>query len=408
MGFKPARHEPCLYSGTMDGKMVLFLRQVDDFSVAADTQETCHSIIRYINSKMTMDVKSLGLVERFNGLDILQTKWYIKISCEKYLQKMLQEHGWTYQGPTPIMPIPLPSESEFVKSLENAIPPATISEAEQLKQEMGFNYRKVIGESLWPMVKARPDISPHIVKLSQFLDNPARVHYEAARTLMQYLSVTMDAGIYYWRETPIEDLPEGPLPTLHPDNYSMVTFGGASGELEGLVDSDWAGDTAKRKSISGILIMYAGGSIAYKSKFQDVIALSTTEAEFVAACEATKIILFFRSILEDLGLPQEHATVLYEDNSGALMMANAQQPTKRTRHMDIKHFSLLDWVERDLVLLHAIATHDNAADAMTKLLPKQLFYRHFDTYMGRRIPSYVQLPTSDRSKQPLLTCSTPK
>lgn len=173
------------------------------------------------------------------------------------------------------------------------------------------------------------------------------------------------------------------------------------------MDSDWAGDTVKRKSLSRIVILFAGGAIAYKSKYQEVIALSTTEAEFVAACDAAKIILFFRSIFEDLGIPQEDATILYEDNTGALMMANAQQPTKRTRHMDIKHFSLLDWVERDLLLLQNISTHDNAADAMTKFLGRQLFYRHFDTYMGRRIPSYVQL-TSDK-KQPILSsCSTTK
>ena len=91
--------------------------------------------------------------------------------------------------------------------------------------------------------------------------------------------------------------------------------------------------------------MFAGGAIAYKSKYQEVIALSTTEAEFVAACDAAKIILFLRSILEDLGLSQTHATTLFEDNNGALMMANAQQPTRRTRYMDIKHLSLLDWVE---------------------------------------------------------------
>jgi hypothetical protein len=67
-------------------------------------------------------------------------------------------------------------------------------------------------------------------------------------------------------------------------------------------------------------------------------------------------------------------------------MANAQQPTKRTRHMDIKKFSLLDWVEQDLLTLHRISTHDNAADHFTKSLAKQLFHRHSDTIMGRRVP----------------------
>jgi len=66
------------------------------------------------------------------------------------------------------------------------------------------------------------------------------------------------------------------------------------------------------------------------------------------------MILYFRSILHDLNYPQTHATILYEDNNGALLMANAQQPTRRTRHMDIKTFALLDWVEQDLLLLQTI------------------------------------------------------
>jgi len=74
----------------------------------------------------------------------------------------------------------------------------------------------------------------------------------------------------------------------------------------------------------------------------------------VAACDTAKMILFFRSLLEDIEMEQESATVLFEDNNGALMMANAQQPTKRTRHIDIKHFALLDWVEQDLLILHDI------------------------------------------------------
>lgn len=80
------------------------------------------------------------------------------------------------------------------------------------------------------------------------------------------------------------------------------------------------------------------------------------------------MILFFRSLLHEVAMEQQHAAILFEDNNGVLMMANAQQPTRCTRHMDIKHFALLYWVERDLLILTAIRTHDNAADAMTKTL----------------------------------------
>ena len=79
-----------------------------------------------------------------------------------------------------------------------------------------------------------------------------------------------------------------------------------------------------------------------------------------------------------------------EDNRGAVLMANAQQPTCSTHHLDIKHFaSILDWVQWDLLTLHTISTHDKGADIFSKPLGKQLFHLHCDTIMGRRIPAYA-------------------
>ncbi len=92
--------------------------------------------------------------------------------------------------------------------------------------------------------------------------------------------------------------------------------------------------------------------------------------------------------MKDSGLEQHDATILFEGNNGALLMANVQQPTRRICHMDIKHFALLDWVNQDLIVLEHVPTSDNIADAMTKALNKTLFYRHYDTYMGLRIPAY--------------------
>jgi hypothetical protein len=81
---------------------------------------------------------------------------------------------------------------------------------------------------------------------------------------------------------------------------------------------------------------------------------------------------------------------MFEDNRGALFMANAQQASTRTRHIDIKHFALVDWVEQDLMILEEIKTAENSADAMTKATAKILFYRHMDTIMGRRKPKHVE------------------
>lgn len=72
-----------------------------------------------------------------------------------------------------------------------------------------------------------------------------------------------------------------------------------------MVDSDWAGDSNHRKSVTGIIIKYAGGTIYFKTKFQTTIAMSSTEAEFTAACDVAKAILYIRSILGEINIPQE-------------------------------------------------------------------------------------------------------
>ena len=136
--------------------------------------------------------------------------------------------------------------------------------------------------------------------------------------------------------------------------------------------------------------MLAGACVYYKTRFQTTVSLSSNKAEFIAAFEAAKVILYIWSILDDLGVPQDKATTLYEDNEGARLMAYCGQLTKRTRHMDTKHFALQNWVNTDLLVLCRISTHDNESDAMTKYVGRTLFYRHTDYFMGRIIPDYAR------------------
>ena len=119
------------------------------------------------------------------------------------------------------------------------------------------------------------------------------------------------------------------------------------------------------------------------------VSQSSTEGEFMAACSAGRMILFVRSILWDLGIPQAAATLLYEDNDACIAMANAQKPTTRTRHMDIKYNVLCEWVERDLILLGHADTTINMADHFTKQLGHTLFQRHVDYIMGHVPPHYT-------------------
>ncbi len=122
--------------------------------------------------------------------------------------------------------------------------------------------------------------------------------------------------------------------------------------------------------------------MAYKTQFQPTVASSSTEAEYMLAYYTGKMILFMHSVLWDLGIPQEAATLWYEDSDACTAMANAQKPTPRTRHIDIKYFSLSEWVEHDLMFLEHINTSINLADHSQKGLQTALFHHHVDFIFG--------------------------
>lgn len=390
IGLTPTTHEACLYSATINGEYILFLRQVDDFALATTHSTTAEQMITNIDSHMRISIKNLGLVTLFNGIDVLQTKYYIKIFCATYLAKVQKNHNWT-PSHRQTYPLPYPADNTYTKMLDTAEPPTTDADKKQLEDKHNIKYRSLIGEIIWPMIKCHPEISYHITKLSQAMANPADAHYSALLQVLQFLMQTQDDGIYYWRDQPREDLPAHPLPTMYPDNHKLDIDPSEFDDLMlAFSDSDWAACRKTRNSITGWLILLAGAAIAYKTRFQNTIAHSSTDAEWIAACDLGKVILYYRSLLEELGIPQYDATVLYEDNQGAFYMANAQQTTARTRHIDIREFALVDWVEQDLMILATVKSADNGADGMTKALAKVLFQRHSATMLGKRIPKHMQ------------------
>ena len=194
------------------------------------------------------------------------------------------------------------------------------------------------------MVTARPDISYPTVKLCQYNSCPARIHFEAVQKIIIYLRDTYTDGIYFWRTQSHKHLPKGPRPFPRSEEYKLNNHEVANNLnlAHAFADSDWAGDSKHRKSVSGIGIMFAGAVIIYKTMFQKAIALSSTEAEFYALCEAGKMTIYVRSILDELGIDQLAATQVFEDNEGCLNFVNANQPTRRTRQIEIREFAIQD------------------------------------------------------------------
>ena len=228
--------------------------------------------------------------------------------------------------------------------------------------------------------------------MARFAAKPHAKHYEALANVAKYLGRTKDWGIVYWRQQPVMSLPAVPLESPAVDDSLPSYPTHRALELYGCVDAAHATDLLKRKSVTGLVFSLAGGAIAYKSKLQACVATSSTEAELYAAVSAAKIAKYLRTVLHELGFPQDGPTKIYEDNQAVLNMVNNSKPTPRARHVDVQYFAIQEWRARGDIELKYIPTEINNADAETKALGWVLHSRHVQRSMGHVRPTTLRKP----------------
>jgi hypothetical protein len=211
---------------------------------------------------------------------------------------------------------------------------------------MRSKYQSVIGSLLYIMLGTRPDIAFAVIKMSQFCANPTAEHLQKALYIVRYLKGTKDLSITY-------------------DGYSKSSFTAFS-------DTDWAGNLESRRSTTGFIVFLADGPISWVSKRQKTIALSSTEAEYMALTETCRQITWQRSLLQEMSY-QLPPFPLYGDNQGSLFLASNPAQEHRTKHVDVHHHYVCECVEREKVQLFFVPTQEQLADIFTKNLTWQWF-----------------------------------
>ncbi|SMR63766.1 unnamed protein product [Zymoseptoria tritici ST99CH_3D1] len=170
---------------------------------------------------------------------------------------------------------------------------------------------------MYGMIETRPDIAKSVGVVSQFNSNLDDKHEGAVDRIISYLNGTKDLGLLYRHQSGEE-------------NRDL--------DLHMFVDSDWAGDPNERKSTTGWTAMFAGAAISWALKKQTSIALSTMEAEYIAASEAAKEAVWLRNFINELNLPDKIVSVpLYIDNDAALRLSRNPEDHKRAKHIDLRH-----------------------------------------------------------------------
>ena len=174
----PTAHEPCLYSGHVGGERVLLKRQVDDFEVAAKDERTASLILDEIDVYLMFSLKQLGLVTLFNWIDLLQTRWYIKLSVETYIERICGKYLNTWMDvERDKARTPLPTKKEFIRGFLSTVGEDNTVAQSGLAKEMGIGYRNGVGEVIFAMITARPDMCHTVTRLSQHNSRPHKIHY---------------------------------------------------------------------------------------------------------------------------------------------------------------------------------------------------------------------------------------
>jgi hypothetical protein len=220
-------HEPCLYSGTINGQHVLFMHQVDYFAIASPNAKTADIFLDMINNKLTIPVKRQGYLDMYNGIDVHQTRHYKKVLVRSFIDKVFEKHLATWMKsayPSPARSTPLPSDSAFQKKFNSFTGDLDKKVQLKLAKDMQIGYPSGIRELIWAMTNCRPDLAYSSIKLSQSNSCPHKIHYHSLKHALKYLYHSKDDGLYFWRTQPRMELPEGPLPSLAIARTSFLTI----------------------------------------------------------------------------------------------------------------------------------------------------------------------------------------
>jgi hypothetical protein len=333
--FQQSESDPCIFvHKNANGERTYIALYVDDLIIAGDNEEDIATIKRRLSERF--DMKDLGIARRFLGMEIEYGKdGSIKIHQNRYIQQLLERHGMADCNPvtTPM------DTSVKLSSITSEEAPADARE-----------YASIVGGLMFAACVTRPDIMCAVGKLSQFLNNPSSKHMSAAKCVLRYLQGTPTLGITY-RPPPLR--------------------------LQGYSDADWAGDMDTRRSTTGYIVMLNNGAIAWKSRRQPTVALSTMESEYMALTEATKELKWIRTLLAELGYANnnnsedEPPTDLFSDNQSAIALAKNPVSHARAKHIDLRHHFVREAIQDKVIWVQYIPTTEMTADSLTKALGRE-------------------------------------
>ncbi|KMQ86050.1 retrovirus-related pol polyprotein from transposon tnt 1-94, partial [Lasius niger] len=271
---------------------------------------------------------TIGSLDNFLGMKIeCQDNGSITVSQEDYTKRILERFRMDESNPVTT--------------------PATREEDETLDAVKGrVPYREAVGSLMYLATATRPDIAFAVSSAARAVEKPTKKNWNDVKRIFRYLRGTSNSFVKYQK-----------------DCKQLAVYS----------DADYAGDVATRRSTTGVVAMFAGGAVSWTSQLRRTVALSTTEAEIMAASEETKELMWLKRLMRELSGQVELIPVLYIDSASAVKLAKNPEYQKRTKHIEVRHFYVRErFLEGDINLEH-IAGTDQLADLLTKPLERVRF-----------------------------------
>ena len=303
-----------------------------------NTAYTTSSIERMSKFKASLsdhfEMSDLGELAWILGIQVQRDRSLktISLSQTAYIDSLVKRFNL---GDAPPLSTPIDPNALLLKDQSPSTP-------RQFDDMRNVPYREAIGSLMYAAVGTRPDITFAVTALSQYLQNPGRPHWEQAKRAIRYLKGTRN-----WE----------------------LKFGSAGG-IEGFSDANWGNDVDDRHSICGYVFTLNGGAVSWSLKKQSVVALSSTEAEYIGITHAAKEAIWVRHLLSELYSPKvlEYPLTVHCDNRSAIELVKNATFHSRTKHIAIRYHYIREAFNEGIIVLTHRGTDDMPADMFTKAL----------------------------------------
>ena len=377
LGFQRSMVEGCLYIYRNDTQWIKLINYVDDALYYFDSEQTKDDFEKKLKSKFNLTL--MGKAKWYLGMRISQNKDTITLDQTQYAKNITSRLEKNFKNPIKGKESPLPNG--FVPTKDDS--PKNPAQIEEVKRRFkNLHYRSAIGALLYISCCSRPDICYAVNKLAKFSNNPGVVHYRALLHLIGFIKANNSLGLIFYK-----DVQQSPLYKVLKENNIMLT----PNARVTFSDSSWNDCKDTGRSTGGYITFSQGGAVDYGCHLPIPVAMSSGEAEYIAAAVACMRASHLRMLTYDfefLGCTSKVNDIdNYEpshiiiDNEAAIAMSSCNKDTAGNRHVARRYHYVRQGATLKEHIFHWISTKSQLADPLTKEGGKSKFKDIWDTYM---------------------------